>query len=408
MRIAFLTSEYVTEANFAGGLAQYLGRVTSGLVGRGHDVEVFVISNTCEKIEHKGVTVRRVKPKPWLPLRSANLVFRMIRMRRLSRLQAACSTALGLNDALCKRLAKAGFDIAQAASWMATGFFAAANPRVPLIVRASSFEPLLFPYRGKRLSLDEKMYCRLEAAAMRRAAAVYAPSRFMAKEILRISGIKAHVVSPPFCGLDYPAEERTNEQLGDWSDFVIFFGKVAKYKGAGLLAEAVKPLLRQDPQLRLAIAGPVEDDPEARKLLSLAETHFRSVRYLGSLPHDELMAVVKKASVVVLPSLMDNLPNTCLEAMAMSKVVIGPNGVSFDELITDGQSGFLFQKGNLLSLQQAILKACNLTKDKRIAIGRSAKARIQRMAPEITLAALESFYESIIENTRTSGCQSIA
>ncbi len=140
MRIAFLTSEYVTEANFAGGLAQYLGRVTGGLVRRGHDVEVFVISDTCEKIEHKGVIVWRVKPKPWLPLRSANLVFRMIHKRRLSRLQAACSTALGLNDALCKRSAEAGFDIAQAASWMATGFFAAANPRLPLIVRASSFD----------------------------------------------------------------------------------------------------------------------------------------------------------------------------------------------------------------------------------------------------------------------------
>ena len=228
MRIAFLTSEYVTEAYFAGGLAQYLGRVTSGLVGRGHDVEVFVISDTCEKIEHKGVTVWRVKPKPWLPLRSANLVFRMIRKRRLSKLQAAYSTALGLNDALCKRSAKARFDIAQAASWMATGFFAADNPGVPLIARASSFEPLLFPHRGKRLSLDEKMYCRLEAAAMRRATAVYAPSRFIAKEILRISGIEAHVVSPPFCNFDYPREGTENKQLCDWSNFIIFFGNFSK------------------------------------------------------------------------------------------------------------------------------------------------------------------------------------
>jgi len=94
--------------------------------------------------------------------------------------------------------------------------------------------------------------------------------------------------------------------------------------------------------------------------------------------------------------------------MAMSKVVVGPNGVSFDELITDGRSGFLFQKGNLLSLQQAIRRACNLTEDKRTAIGRSAKAGIRRMAPEITLPALESFYESVIENTKTSVRQRIA
>ena len=30
--------------------------------------------------------------------------------------------------------------------------------------------------------------------------------------------------------------------------------------------------------------------------------------------------------------------------MARQKVVIGPDGVSFDELIVDGKSGFLFRR----------------------------------------------------------------
>ena len=42
-----------------------------------------------------------------------------------------------------------------------------------------------------------------------------------------------------------------------------------------------------------------------------------------------------------LPSKVDNLPNTCLEAMALKRVVIGSRtAASFDQLISDGVNGF--------------------------------------------------------------------
>ncbi|MBE0535416.1 MAG: glycosyltransferase family 4 protein [Phycisphaerae bacterium] len=402
MRIAFLTSEYVTEASFAGGLAQYLGRVTSGLVARGHDVEVFVIAESCETVEHQGVIVRRVPAKKWLPLRIANIACKAMHRRRLCKSQLACSTALGLYHAFRQRASAARFDIVQAASWLGTGYFAAKNPWTPVVVRASSFEPVLFPHRGQSLSLDETIYCRFETAAMRRAAAVYTPSRFLAGEIRKATGVQPHVVNPPFCAALGRAREDVGAHDGR-SDYVMYFGKVAKYKGSGLLAEAIEPLLTQTEQLHLVIAGPSEDDPEAQRLLSLAERFPASVRYVGSRDHDTVMRLVGGARVVVLPSLMDNLPNTCLEAMAMGKVVVGPNGVSFDELITDGQSGILFQTGNPLSLRQGILQAWHMTEDRRRAMGRAACMRIDQMAPETALRDLECFYEGVIENHAQSG-----
>jgi glycosyltransferase involved in cell wall biosynthesis len=403
VRIAFLTSEFITEANFAGGLAQHLGRVTRGLAERGHHVEVFVTAETCETMEDRGVIIRRVKLKKWLPLRSTNLMLRMIRKRPLCKLQLAYSTALGLDRALRRRSSTAGFDIVQATSWLGTGYFAAVNPWAPVVVRASSFEPLLFPHRGQRLSLDDTMYWRFEVAAMRRAAAVFSPSRFLAKEIRRITGVQSHVVNPPCGDAESTARQQAGDDpLADWSDFMIYFGKVAKYKGAGLLAEAVSRVLAQGHPLRLAVAGPVEDDPEARRLLSLAETRPASVRYLGSLNHDALMGVVERARCVVLPSLMDNLPNTCLEAMAMCKVVVGPNGVSFDELIRDGESGLLFRMGDPVSLRQAIVEAWDMSGERRRAMGHAAEARIRRMAPDIALRELERFYEGVIDNAGPS------
>lgn len=399
MRIAFLTTEFTTEPNFAGGLAQYLGRVTRGLVERGHHVEVFVTADACETLKDGGVIVHRVKPKKWLPLRCGNCALAAIGRPRLGRLQLAYSTALGLSRAFNRRASMAGFDIVQAASWLGTGYFVSSNPWAPVIVRASSFEPLLAEYRGQDPSLDEKLYRRFEVAAMRRAAAVYAPSNFLAGEIRRIAGIESHVVTPPYCSSDGATADTGEDPLGDWSDYAVFFGKVAKYKGAGLLADAIAPLLCHDKTLRIAFAGPIENDAEAGRLLTLAESLPESVRYLGTPKHADLMRIVKRARCVILPSLMDNLPNTCFEAMARQKVVIGPDGVSFDELIVDGKSGFLFRRGDPVSLRQTIMKAWRLDDEKLRAIGREAHAKIQQMSPAATLRDLERFYTRVIEQT---------
>ncbi len=43
---------------------------------------------------------------------------------------------------------------------------------------------------------------------------------------------------------------------------------------------------------------------------------------------------------------MDNFPNACIEAMYFSKVVIGTDGASFEQLITHGKNGLLCRIGD--------------------------------------------------------------
>ncbi len=45
--------------------------------------------------------------------------------------------------------------------------------------------------------------------------------------------------------------------------------------------------------------------------------------------------------VLFLPSRIDNLTNTCIESMALGKVVIGTQGAIFEQLIEDGVNCFL-------------------------------------------------------------------
>lgn len=398
MRIAFLTSEFVSEPSFAGGLAQYLGRVTKGLVKRGHQVEVFVSASNDQQFEYEGLVVHRVKPQKWIPLRVVNGSLRLLRQRPLVETQTACSIAYGLYKAFSYRAKKVSFDIVQASSWLGTGFFLPRKKAVPMVVRVSSYGPLLDAQCDGPVSVDRKVCSYIEKLTLTRAHTVYAPSKFLAGEIYRQSGLIAEVVRPPF----YKSNGSTTDivktdDLVDWSKYMLYFGRICRYKGIGLLAQAIKPLFDKIPDLKLALAGPVDkQDTATKELIALMNRYPDRVRYIGKLTQHELNDVIQASHSVVLPSLMDNYPNACLEAMSYGKVVIGPDGVSFDELIVDGRSGILFKLAEPTSLRQAILRSWYMTDSQRQQIAQGAKEKISSINQETTLSDLEKLFETVI------------
>ncbi len=361
-------------------------------------------AETNGEFDYEGVRVWRVQSQSWLPLKGVNGVLRLLRRPSLSMTQQACSIAKGLHNALQQSASKARFDIVQAANWQSTGFFATRKPIAPVVVRASSYEPLWDAFEGlesDKCGVDKKLYFRLEVETMRRAAAVYAPSKFLSNEILKRTGIKTQVVTPPYYYQESLSEDTSiSKKLADWPRYLLFFGRVCQLKGVGVLADAIEPLLQEFDGLNLAIAGPDSTEDDATQKLRRVEAAFpKQIRYLGALRPAQLQSVIRRAHAVVLPSLMDNLPNTCIEAMGLGQLVIGPDGVSFDELINDGESGILFQLGDSVSLRQAILRAWNMPDAERRSIIEAAKIRISQMAPERVLDDLERLYKSVISRS---------
>ena len=118
--------------------------------------------------------------------------------------------------------------------------------------------------------------------------------------------------------------------------------------------------------------------------------------YLGRLTHQELYPVIKNSQAVVLPSRVDNFPNTCIEAMAQGRIVVGTQGASFEQLIEDGKSGFLCKIDDSPSLLTAIEKALALTYTKKLEMGKKAKDRIKGLSPDIAVQNLLNVYQEVI------------
>ncbi len=106
--------------------------------------------------------------------------------------------------------------------------------------------------------------------------------------------------------------------------------------------------------MTFVFAGEVSPGRDGRPFSDVVASELREflprVRVLPALRHEELWPLVSGSRFVVLPSRFDNLPNACLEAMALSKPVIATEEASFDELIETGVSGELVPQDSAKAL----------------------------------------------------------
>lgn len=102
--------------------------------------------------------------------------------------------------------------------------------------------------------------------------------------------------------------------------YVLFAGEVSRWKGVDVLLEAFSEFRREQPSYHLLLAGPVCD-------AAFANGNYQGVSFLGEVNHEKVIALIKNADALILPSRSEGLPRVCLEAIALGTKVICPPGV---------------------------------------------------------------------------------
>ena len=99
---------------------------------------------------------------------------------------------------------------------------------------------------------------------------------------------------------------------------------------------------------------------------------------------------------MLIPSLIDNLPNSCLEALYLGQVVIGTYGTSLEQLIVNNKNGFLIKAGDDRELLNVVEKVCNLSQKEREELISGSISILRRYSPIYAVNKLEQYYRWVI------------
>ncbi|WKN41951.1 glycosyltransferase family 4 protein [Tunicatimonas pelagia] len=155
-----------------------------------------------------------------------------------------------------------------------------------------------------------------------------------------------------------PKEKYTNikpEIISSWRNHYqiqpneLVIGCVARYKEQKQLLTALKFVNQPTHVLFVGI----EEAPELKAVREQLPTHHR-VHYAGSINNNDVLHHYPLFTVNVLPSVIEGLSQSLLEAMALGVPVIATKIGGNPELIQHGVNGFLFENENEQQLAQYI------------------------------------------------------
>lgn len=402
MRIALISAEFSGTVH-AGGIGTYMRNVANMLVARDHQVEVFAAgAETASEIRPDGLRLNIVRcgvrgdfPQLIAP------VF-------LSRHRAE------------------PFDVAEGAEFLAeTSEVARGAPELPLVLKLHTPGVLISMIDAEVLPLSAKArfilgglrrgklvspYWRYNAATdyerdnMRTASATTAPCHAIVRTVGALWGIEPNdisVIPNVFVGSEalllVPIETRTKA--------ISFIGRLETRKGVLDLADAIPLVLREVKDARFRLVGrsmtyPGTGEEIGAMLRRRLNPVSHAVEFIDSVPHDQVHQFYATSDICVLPSIWENFPNVCLEAMAAGRGVVGSSAGGMAEMIEDGRTGLLVPPRDPRAIANAII---SMLRDpvRREEMGRAARAHVLKTySPDVIAPLQEESYLSAIKRAR--------
>jgi teichuronic acid biosynthesis glycosyltransferase TuaC len=130
------------------------------------------------------------------------------------------------------------------------------------------------------------------------------------------------------------------------NDVILSVGNLIPIKGHELLLRSVAAIAPSYPEVQCRIIG---DGPERVRLQQLARDLRIAdrIHFLGRRPRSEVAAAMRDCTLFALPSWYEGLGCVYLEAMSTERPAIACHGQGIEEVISQGENGWLIQPKNL-------------------------------------------------------------
>jgi len=366
MKHLILSREFPPCNYTQGGIGTYAAHIANALAERGETVHVIGerwagASKPVERFHDGRLVVHRISPDdaalyPSLAATSSAAGDEVAGMLASNfPAQWFSWVAAGLAERLVEQ---EGIDAVEGQEWEAPLYYLmlrrslglGPERRPPCIVHLHS--PSEFIFRANDWSPRRPAYLtmkRLEDHVIKAADALVCPSRYLARQCELHYGFAPGTVQViPLPMGDTDKIERTDETWRDGS--VCYFGRLEPRKGVIEFVDAAVQIAAEGPSPVFEFIGadlPYSESSTVRGLVRQkipAELRDRFV-FHDPRPRAEVLAMLGKARMAVVPSRWENFPNTCVEALASGAPVLATRNGGMAEMIEHGRTGWLVEDG---------------------------------------------------------------
>ena len=217
------------------------------------------------------------------------------------------------------------------------------------------------------------------ASLSERARRVICESQYVKTDIVRLFGTPAEriavITAPPLRQFvtDEPDDRlqaaRARLQLPD--KFLFYPAQFWAHKNHLRLLEAFREVAAEIPDLNLVLTGKKRDE---YSVVMSAVSKFglnEKVFHLGYVEQDDLQAIYKLATALVMPSLFESVSIPIYEAFQVGTPVAASNILAIPEQV--GDAGLLFDPTSVASIRDAILENCQETRRPRVSLEKKGK-----------------------------------
>ena len=414
LHIVFVTTEFVTDKNFHGGLATFTANMATIFAKHNHKVTVLVAGkNNKEKCIDwiDKIAIKYIEfNKNYIFAGIADYIAEKSYESYLTDLYFKYRGVI-INNEIRKIHKKCKIDIVHYCNLLATGLYPLKS--VPYVIRMSSFPGMSrhaeqIDFDRYKVINDLNRLEKLELAAIKKTKAVISPSKINADFVYHTIHKKIQIIESPFYLDMNNWDDMVYNDILSEKNYFLFYGCLCRKKGLHIIDEIIYRLLDEHKDMLFVFIGKDYGIIAEKKKYTKAFTRIKMsakeyadrVVYINTIPREKLFPIIKNASVCVLPSIVDNLPNTCIEAMALGKIVIGSKGASFDQLIKDGNNGLLCERASSASLYEALERFCKLTPAQVEAMGEKAKLKINELNPQKVYSNYMKYYRYVMNHKK--------
>ena len=156
-----------------------------------------------------------------------------------------------------------------------------------------------------------------------------------------------------------PAEAKLRLGLRHSDRTILFFGRIAPYKGIDLLVNAFEKIAAEDSRYRLVIAGEAMKESEqqwqtVQRAIEQSPIREQVIQHIRFVPDDEIELFLKAADVLALPYTEIFQSGVLFMAYSFGLPVVATNVGSLPRDIVTGKTGFICRAGDPVDLAKAI------------------------------------------------------